>query len=94
MSKGQTFLMYFQLERIIDDFQNLKSDSNFGPLRAVLTIFVARKAFLDLWPKIWPSLVKYYCQKTRFLEISMFFCKYVEVVEALFWALIVQRIVR
>ena len=36
-------LMYFQLERMIDDFQNQKSGPNFGPLRAVLTIFCVKK---------------------------------------------------
>ena len=81
--------MYFQLERMIDDFQNQKSGPNFGPLRAVFTIFCVKKAFfLVFWPKIWPSLVKYYCQKTRFLEFSMLFCKYIEVVQALFWAVL------
>ena len=129
--------MYFQLERMIDDYQNQKSGPNFGlidlqshygcffwifwtkeifvkdlffclngklfdvfsarkddrrlpkskirakfwPLRAFLTIFCVKKHFfLDFWPKIWPSLAKYYCQKTRFLEFSMLFCKYIEVV--------------
>ena len=72
--------MYFQLERMIDDFQNQKSGPNFGPLRAVLTIFGVERHLLDFWHKIWPSLVKYYRKTPVFWNFQFFFVNIVEVV--------------